>query len=103
MTIRSLHRTCLLLNKVPQLMTATSSRSAATGSSQVLISPKDEKTVKIRTCRNVYSNKAGNLGFLMRNAPKGGIDMDVQYLDTEPHASSSVPTVLAVHGAPGNY
>jgi len=103
MTIRSLHRTCLLLNRVPQLMIATGSRSAATSSSQALINPKDEKTVKIRTCRNVYSNKSENLGFLIRNAPKGGIDVDVQYLDTDPHASSSVPTVLAVHGAPGNY
>lgn len=29
--------------------------------------------------------------------------MQVQFLDTDPHASASVPTILAVHGAPGNY
>lgn len=29
--------------------------------------------------------------------------MKVDFLDTDPHASSSVPTVLTVHGAPGNY
>jgi pimeloyl-ACP methyl ester carboxylesterase len=29
--------------------------------------------------------------------------MHVQYLDTDPHASASVPTIMAVHGAPGNF
>lgn len=41
--------------------------------------------------------------FIFRKCPSSGIDMEVEFLDTDPNASPSVPTVMTVHGAPGNY
>lgn len=52
------------------------------------------------TCRQVYSEKRKH--YIFKKCPAEGISVDVSYADTRP-ADKSVPTILAVHGAPGNY
>ena len=75
-------------------------RSAST---QDLFQPNDRRSIQIRTCRQTYSGMGNKRSFIFRKCPASGIDMNVDFLDTDPRASASVPTVLTVHGAPGNY
>src|SRR5436190_1798441 len=73
-----------------------------------------EETVRIRTCTHVYSTQRDN--FLFKKCPKNGIDIDVKYIDTASasnlnssnssnlnSSNNSMPTVLALHGAPGTF
>lgn len=62
-----------------------------------------EKTVQIRTCKNVYSSMGNKKPFLFRMCPSDGIDMTVKYVDSLPSASYNAPTVMAIHGTPGSY
>lgn len=63
----------------------------------------EAKKVTITTCKKVYSDPK-LARYIFKKCPSTGIQIDVDYLDTN---SSDVdqkrPTILAVHGAPGNY
>lgn len=59
-----------------------------------------EQTIALKTCGKFYG--ANNKRFLYRNGTSDGITVNLKYLDTNP-SGSNIPTILAVHGAPGNY
>lgn len=62
-----------------------------------------EKSVKMRTCKNIYSSFGERKPFLFRKCPSSGIEMTVTYVDSLPTAPYNAPTVMAVHGTPGCY
>ena len=59
-----------------------------------------EQIISLKTCGKFYA--ANNKKFIYRNGTADGININVKYLDTNP-STSNIPTILAVHGAPGNY
>lgn len=63
-----------------------------------------ECEVSFKSCGNLYEKWRKERKF--RKLPKGDIDFKVRYVDTHKNISlcqeSSVPTVVALHGAPGS-
>lgn len=63
----------------------------------------EAKKVTITTCKNIYSDPA-QARYIFKKCPPNGISIDVDYLDTNSgDVDQKRPTILAVHGAPGNY
>ena len=60
-----------------------------------------EDSIQFKTCSQVYSTQRDN--YLFKRCPPEGITVDIKYIDTGARSSSSQPTVLALHGAPGTY
>lgn len=61
-------------------------------------------SIRIVTCKETYSKQRDK--YIFKSCPKEGIAIDVQYADTHAPANgtkSSLPTILALHGAPGSY
>lgn len=63
----------------------------------------EAKKVTITTCKKVYSDPL-QARYIFKKCPSSGIQIDVDYLDTNcSDVDQKRPTILAVHGAPGNY
>ena len=65
---------------------------------------KDENVRKVTTvvCSELYSKWKEEKKWY-KNVPKKGIKVDIEYIDTNPNASSSIPVVLCLHGSPGSH
>lgn len=59
-----------------------------------------ERSVQIQTCGNIYRKWKEQRFFF--KIPEGDLIFNVPYIDTQPNIST-LPTVLALHGAPGSW
>ena len=55
----------------------------------------------VNTCGKIYGNNLSKKWYL-RYAPKTGIDVNIECVDTKPNDKTS-PTIVALHGCPGSH
>lgn len=67
----------------------------------------DAREISIKCCGQLYAQWRDRRRVYKKVANKGGILMNIKYVDTaktmDPAILARAPTVLAVHGAPGSY